>query len=154
MLCLEIKLKDFSLLFPRQTTAPPLYQMGSLGCKPRSVPPATASSLHLLYQHLQLRPETIHPVLSVDRSGSPTGLKEDSRSLCSAPGSIGHSRNRQGLPSRSVTCPSPGGLSSPTRHNPALQLALRGLTRQQAGVTRPKREPITTDVLQLLLRTL
>ena len=47
------------------------------------------------------------------------------------------------------------GLSSPTRNNPSLQLALRGLTRAHA--TQPSsttREPITLDVLQHLLLTL
>ena len=47
------------------------------------------------------------------------------------------------------------GLSSPTRHNPALQLALRGLTRAQvARPTSRNREPITTEILQQLLLTL
>ena len=48
------------------------------------------------------------------------------------------------------------GLSSPSHHNPALRLALRGLelTRRQAGSIRLVREPTTTSILQLLLRTL
>ena len=46
------------------------------------------------------------------------------------------------------------GLSSPSRHNPALRLALRGLTRRQAGTIRHVRAPITTGILQLLIRTL
>ena len=35
------------------------------------------------------------------------------------------------------------GLSSLPRHNPALRLALRGLTRRQAGAIRHMRAPIT-----------
>ena len=46
------------------------------------------------------------------------------------------------------------GLSSPTRHNTSLQLALRGVARKQSGYSRRLRKPITKDILQRLLQIL
>ena len=139
---------------PRHTQNPHLYQTDSHCYNPGTGPPPPASSVCLINQHLPLRPQAVHPVLSINQCGVPTCVQTNRGSVCGASQQIGVPHNNQSvLGSRLIPTPS-GRTQQSYKTQHLLTTGTPGVARKQSGYSRRLRKPITKDILQRLLQIL